>query len=149
MHMMPLGQFRQPLNLPIPSSKMAPSGLNKVNWTLLASSFPSVFGVHICRRNLMQNKAWGAKIPVLKNLGLSLWRLLVFSIDALNLPTSSSKMKLSALYKVNWTLLRPHLSQNYKEGKAWRMVKVNMCNFYCYCCYYYYYYYYYYYCCLT
>ena len=45
------------------------SGLSiKVNWTFWASFLPSVFGDYICRRNLMQNKAWRAKIPFLKNL---------------------------------------------------------------------------------
>ena len=42
MHMMSLGQLRQPLNLPFTSSKMTPSGRNKVNWTLLWAS-PSAF----------------------------------------------------------------------------------------------------------
>ena len=85
--MMPLGQLRQPLNLPTTSSKMTVSVLSiMVNWTLRASPFtdlPSVFGGYICRRNLMQNKALRAKIPFLKTLVYLCDVLLLFNIDTL------------------------------------------------------------------
>ena len=68
---------------------------------------------------------------------------LKFNIDALYLPTTSSKMTLSGLNKVNWTLLSTSPStfprSHIRKKKAWRKVKVYPCSFYCHHCYYYYY----------
>ena len=105
--------FWQPLNLPTTSSEKTVSGLSiKVNWTLWASS-----------RSLQLSEKSDAEQGMTCKNSVSKKLNLLFNIDEHNLPTNSSKMTLSGLYKVYWTLLWaspstfpcPHLSQKYKE----------------------------------
>ena len=76
-----------------------------------------------------------AKIPVLKHLSLSLWRLLLFSIDRLNMATTFSKMTLSGLYIRLIGLccglrLQPSaFCVHIRKKKAWRNMKDYTCNF--------------------